>query len=407
MPAFFDEFDWFLAYGNADQSFFRNHWRLYNAVTVPGTMATYFRQGTGGFVIALNKPYIIDPRTSIFQAEFDRSRRHRQLAEMHGPRASAIMTTRPFRQADLQQDLLEEMAAYVAEFQRTYAQTSADKLEEYLNLLGQEPERPSAPTFVLPPYFRFNEVHDPWYSASVFMATTALEYSNGLPVCPVICLSLRCLQARDFDTIADSYDHDGFGGYFIWVSSLNQYRNSSDDLRAFAELIASFHTKGRPVINLFGGYYAAMLSHLGLGGISHGVGYGEARDAFYYRGGPPGERYYVPLLHRFYPLKEALLLLRRLRFPELRCECPACARVSREDDPAASQASQLDREGLLSHFLYSRRQELDHVADTPLRDLIAELRSTYNRIADGYEPDIVTRVDHLANWVQALSGLEA
>lgn len=402
MPTFFSEIDWFLAYGNAEQRFFRNHSGLFDAMTVPGTVATYFRQGTGGFVMALGKPYIIDPRTSIFQAEFDRSRRHRRLAEMHGPRASAIMTTRPFRQADLQQDLLEEMAAYVAEFQRRYAETSADKLEEYLNLLGEERQQPSAPAFILPPYFRFDDVHGPWHEASLSMATAAIRYRDSASICPVVCLSLGCLHTGEFDAMVQSYDREAFDGYFLWVSRLDQYRSPPEDLRAFADLVRRFSATGRPVINLFGGYYSAMLSYLGLAGLSHGVGYGEARDAFYYRGGPPGERYYVPMLHRFYPRLDALRLLARLDSVVMRCDCPACMGVSREGDTSQVQASRLNREGLLSHFLYARRKELDHIAETPVDLLISELQSTYDSIAT-HRPDELRRIQHLSNWVEALT----
>lgn len=412
MPSFFGAIDWFLAYGNAEQGFFRDHSALYDAITLPGTVATFFRQGAGGFVLALKKPYIIDPRTSIFQSAFDRGRlgtRHMKLAEMHGPTLTEIIKGRALLESDLQHGLLDEMARSVVAFQRTYVQTSADKLDEYRRRLGEDAQEPLHAYLTLPPYFRFDRAHGPWHEASVSMATTAIRCEHLGPVCPVVCLSERCLASGDFDAIVRTYDHEGFGGYFVWVSKWDQYRTSPANLRAFAEMVRSFRATGRPVINLFGGYFSAMLVHLGLAGLSHGVGYGEARDAFYYRGGPPSQRYYVPMLHRFYPRSDAERLLDLLGGLAERCDCPACVRVSEEQDTPATQAGRLDRQGLLSHFLYVRRKELEHVARTPLDTLISELQSTYDSIAHSLPqtraPLVVPRIQHLSRWVEALTGL--
>ncbi|MCH7545403.1 MAG: hypothetical protein IID30_03245, partial [Planctomycetes bacterium] len=82
-----------VAYGNAEQRFFRDYGHLFNVVTLPGTVATFFQQGAGGFVLALNKPYFIDPRTSVLQGRFQgegrEEPRHVRLAAAHGPRRRA------------------------------------------------------------------------------------------------------------------------------------------------------------------------------------------------------------------------------------------------------------------------------------------------------------------------------
>src|SRR5438876_8615571 len=78
----------FLAYGHADQDFFRGQTDLYDGLTIPGTVAAFYQQGAGGFVLAQRKPYFIDPRTPVFQAKFSPGKlrsSHWALAEIHGP----------------------------------------------------------------------------------------------------------------------------------------------------------------------------------------------------------------------------------------------------------------------------------------------------------------------------------
>src|SRR5207245_1020479 len=86
----FDSYSHYLAYGATDQETFRALRGAYTGVLVPGTIAAWQRQGTGGFVLALSAteqapPYVIDPRFPLFQQPLkDPKASHEALADLLG-----------------------------------------------------------------------------------------------------------------------------------------------------------------------------------------------------------------------------------------------------------------------------------------------------------------------------------
>ena len=82
-----------LAFSNSDQQILteRTQGELWDALVVPGTLATYYMQGVGGYVLATRRPFVIDPRTPLIQPAFDEDRprppkaSHKTLAKIHHP----------------------------------------------------------------------------------------------------------------------------------------------------------------------------------------------------------------------------------------------------------------------------------------------------------------------------------
>ena len=77
----------YLTYHHVTQNFFRRHGDKFDGLIIPLSVATVFRHGTGGFVLTLKKQYAVDPRTPIFQADFERHnirRSHEEMAVIHG-----------------------------------------------------------------------------------------------------------------------------------------------------------------------------------------------------------------------------------------------------------------------------------------------------------------------------------
>ena len=64
------QFSHYLSYGASDQKTVVDLRDVYNGILVPGTVAAFQREGTGGFVLSLSAadsiPYVIDPRSPLF-----------------------------------------------------------------------------------------------------------------------------------------------------------------------------------------------------------------------------------------------------------------------------------------------------------------------------------------------------
>ena len=86
----FDRFSHLLSYGATDQKTVLELLGKYQGLIVPGTVAAFQRQGTGGFVLSLSAtadapPYRIDPRFPLFQ----KARRERRNPTKHWRRSLA------------------------------------------------------------------------------------------------------------------------------------------------------------------------------------------------------------------------------------------------------------------------------------------------------------------------------
>lgn len=397
-----------VAYGNAEQRFFRDHRHLFDVVTLPGTVATFFQQGAGGFVLALKKPYFIDPRTSVLQSRIQlegrQEPRHVRLAAVHGPRAAAIFAERSIRVEDLDQGFRREMLEAMLDFQIRYAESSSQKLSEYMRILGQEPEtEPLSPHWLTPPYFRASTYGDDWYHASLDMAQQAVRQRLALPVVPVICIRKEALG--DARNIARDWS-EGFVARLLWVDKLDGYRDEAEELNHFLQLIRALTEGGGLIFNLFGDYFSILAMKVGLSGVGHGVGYGESREALARVGGLPAERYYLPALHRFYPPADAELILQlaaEAADERLVCDCRVCEPY-RDDNVLA--VSRMSRDDMLAHFLIKRREEIKHAASTSLRQLVEELEGALDvarAVVARLPASSGVQVDHLDRWRQALA----
>ena len=66
------EFEHYLTYGATDQQTVRRLPGQFTGLMIPGTVAAFQREGTGGFALTLSAteaqtPYVIDPRFPLFQ----------------------------------------------------------------------------------------------------------------------------------------------------------------------------------------------------------------------------------------------------------------------------------------------------------------------------------------------------
>src|SRR2546422_692135 len=302
----------YLTYHHVTQGFFRKHRDKFDGLIIPLSVATVFRQGTGGFVLTLKKQYALDPRTPLFQAEFDRShirRAHKEMASVHGPAIEAVFGSRPLQPSDLGAAEIRDVAQRVLTFQKEFAQQSAAKVQKYAALLGENVEAAyGGPHFLIPPYFKFGSRADPWYRISLEVAQVAANEKTDYRLAPVIHIRPDFPEGQ-LDGVASDYSSPIFDGFIVFVNDLQEYQADRSILTKYVKLVLALRQNRRPMLGLFGGYFTLVLRKIDLGCFSNAVGYGEYRDSGYHEGGQAVRRYYVPKLHRYFTDIEAQSIL--------------------------------------------------------------------------------------------------
>ncbi len=384
----------FLTYHHVSQDFFRRHRDKYDGLIIPLSIACVFRQGTGGFVLTLKKQYALDPRTPLLQADFDRGsirRAHLEIADVHGPSIVSTFLSRPLQATDVE-PIEGEMARAVLSFQKEFARQSAEKVDKYAALLGEDVESEySGPDFLIPPYFRYAGRRDPWYPVSLGLARAAVREKEDFRLAPVLHMTAG-FPETEFDALAGDYDERGFDGLIVFVNNLQEYLAPASTLAKYGRLVVRLRRLGKPLFGLFGGYFTLLLRKVGMGCFSNAVGYGEYRDSGYHEGGQAVRRYYVPRLHRYFTDIEAQNLQATVGGAFLRCDCDTCRRRR----PLTNYTSQ----ELLDHFLKTRLSEIQRADASDLDDLIAELDATATALED--YPIPFDRYSHLREWATAL-----
>lgn len=366
----------------------------------------------------LGKPFVLDPMSYIFalprrsllgETQEGLKPSIRALSERHAPSIGEIVARRSLEPSDLidAPSLVTEIAQNVLDYQRTrflgqprlfnvyyekYALWEDDELQEPV---------PSSmvPVVLIPPYFYFNQVGDPWYQVSLHFAEKSLELRQpGESIWPVLLIPSRCLaNSNEMVRIVGDYGSRGFDGIFVWINDFSEEREHSiDKHEGLVWFVSQLGLAGKPVFKLFGGYFSVLLYPLGLLGFSCGLGYGSSKNAFAYgKGrGPVQPNYYIPRLHRAVSLKSAEQLLRS--YPSLRCSCKICVGTFGTD---MDRFAQMRKHGLCqSHFLNVRHQELKKITERGLERVSAELEDTMAEFSSTRMVDI----GHLEVWNRAL-----
>jgi hypothetical protein len=344
----FEEFSHYVSYGATDQQTLRDLQGQYSGVVVPGTIAAYQRQGTGGFVLSLSAtpdgpPYVIDPRFPLFQQRLRSPRQsHRALAELLGHeelvRADAEPTT-----GDFPDRLLDEIAGKWVGFNRNYETAQSEKFAKYARRLKTplpEPGDIKPPERILAPYFMADGALDPWWALSkrLWAATEALGHE-----------AVRVVAAKSVAGLADMLPEVADREVVVWVSGLDEMTTGYRELRAYAEALGSAAERGTRAFALYGGFYHVLMRLCGLSGLSHGVGFGESRVwEELPQSGPPPARYYVRRIHRYLPqdLANSLWLADR---DLTECPCPDCV---------GKRPLELDYHALMRHSVAARTEEI-------------------------------------------------
>lgn len=399
---FDDDFAHYLSYGATDQRTALDLAGNYTGLLVPGTIAAFQREGTGGFVLSLSATaaapdYTIDPRFPLFQQPLPSPKRsHVALAELLDA-PELVRGTAP-SPADFTPDLIARIAAAWGRFNGGYQDAAGSKFAKYAKRLKREvmPRDAREPTYVLAPYLVASGPTDPWWAISEQLFEATLDAMNGDQRC------IRVVAAASAGALAELIPATSERRLAMWVSGLEEMASPSQDLAAYGRAIQTAASEGRSSFALYGGFFSVLLHEVGLRGSSHGIGYGEYRNWIELpNSGPPPARYYLPQLHRYVQADEATRL--HLADPRLaECLCDEC-----QGDPPLG----LDYHSLMKHSVRCRAAEIDGWAgldpDAAATRLSDELEA-YRQVLQGSGlPDIVvTRTErqasHIPVWIEAL-----
>jgi hypothetical protein len=366
----------YVAYGATDQETLRELRGAYSGVLVPGTLAAFQQQGTGGFVLSLSGslaavPYSIDPRFPLFQQQLvEPKKSHLALAEAFGDHG-LVNSDRAPRPEDFDSQRLARLAQAWTNFNLGYKSASSAKFDKYAKRLGEAVSVSTArsPSIVLAPYFL--QLDDAWAECSrQLFRFTEEAVGARLPVAPVVAVAETAIlndavAAARSSTIA------------IWVSNLNELSCTAPELQQYYAAIRTGASHGKKLFALYGGFSTVLAMSLGLRGFSHGIGYGEYRN---WRelpsSGPPPARYYAPALHRF--LRQDVAQSLYHVDPTLAaCACSVC-----DGRPPLL----LDYHELMQHSVLVRHQEIETYAALSPPDahdlLLSEIRQLRTRIGN-------------------------
>jgi len=395
------KFSHYLSYGATDQQTLRDLTEYFDGLLVPGTIAAFQREGTGGFVLTLSatksRPeYVIDPRFPLFQQALSQPKRsHIDLAQVLS--APALVRSLPPEPEDFTPELIRKISASWAEFNGGYQTSSDTKFNKYAKRL-QEPvtrDNTAEPLLILPPYLCCQSSTDPWWQVSQDL------YEQTTIATP----KLRCVR------VVASTEPDGLGSLLasvrddnvaVWVSGLEELTSSPEVLALYLRSLASGRDAGKKLFALYGGFFSVLAANFGLVGSSHGIGYGEYRNWVELpQSGPPPARYYLPRIHRYVSQDFAYRLW--LMNPELtECNCHECNGLP---------PIELEYHSLMKHSVFCRSREIEEWVcldtATAIQRLVTEHGSFLEDIYRSGLPDFLKdsahrQASHMPTWVDAL-----
>ena len=393
------EFEHYLTYGATDQQTVRRLAGRFTGLMIPGTVAAFQREGTGGFALTLSAtevqtPYVIDPRFPLFQQPLHAPKKsHEALAAILG-KPDLVSEQEP-SVAKFSREVIDDIAKHWAELNANYRDSASAKFDKYAKRLNEAvvPEDAKGPKYVIPPYMICEGREDPWWAISRrFFDRTRHHLGGGHCVQVVAAKEARYLG----DLLADVKE-DRVG---VWVSSLDELQTGETVLAEYATAIARARQR---TFAIYGGFFSVLLSSVGLGGSCHGIGFGEYRDYLELpQSGPPPARYYLPVVHRYVSQELAYQLWQYDRFLA-ECSCAACGNNSPVD---------LDYHSLMQHSVLCRSQEIQAWVGLGLEETIRRLEQEHQEFLEHVfeaglprlvEDGALRSAKHLQTWINALS----
>jgi hypothetical protein len=399
----FEAFSHYLSYGATDQQTLRDLSESYQGLVVPGTVAAFQREGTGGFVLSLSAresapPYVIDPRFPLFQkALVNPKKSHSALAGiLKAPELLWQVAPAP---ADFTDDLIERVARNWVEFNSNYTSREAGKFQKYAKLLDEEvaQEAVQGPEAIIAPYLVADG--QAWWERSKALMAATVAAAPGADI-------VRVVATTDASQLGNLLNDVSDQKVIVWVSGMKEIDVSITALVEYGKALRGASTRGQACFAIYGGFFSVLLGAVGLKGACHGIGYGEDRSwPELPQSGPPPPRYYAPRFHRY--ISQDLAYQLWSRDADLTaCGCPICNNGS----PVLSYHD------LMKHSVHARQAEIDSWESLDVSEMASRLESERVQLDEDLRAaqlpnplrgPVSRATNHLPRWVEALDALAA
>lgn len=425
---------------HAEQQFFIENTDSYDMVLFNANLAHYFSGGTASLIVGKlhDKPFIIDPITHAFghnpryiRAESDDGNEApikaslAGLAEEYGAPVTDVLGNRGVLPEDFSSKAkLSGFTERVLRFQEDGLANALDPSDA--KYIGGNHAEILTPYAIIAPYFymKRGDVQD-WLPINIELIRASRSVIGDRALFAELVIDRGLLDTSDtLQEIAQSYQGIAeCDGYFLWISDHSEHDSAMSTLRGLRELTATLAETGKPVVNLYAGYFSTMLINYGMSGICHGPGYGEDRDVIPVGGGMPTSKFYLTPVHQRMLFRDVQFMVaagawsNEEDFFENVCSGPTCTRVLggglrdnfyRFGEEVVSEG----RDGrsytfptpqakalTTNHYIEAKALEFEKATNSNPEELIAELieaRQKYERFLPG------AQLRYLDYWAEAL-----
>lgn len=333
------------------------------------------------FMSQFQKSYFLDPVLYKFEenfySEFSEKRWAELLTEKFG--LTSIMASHPsgFSAGDILEqknsDILRKVVGCILDYQRVRLPMLSKSVSGLSILTGEDVSVVQSPEFLVAPYI----VSIDWGSlnANMFLARLALD--QRLPTERVfVTIAINKEFLFEFGKLLkhlQEFTDLSPDGFLLWVCDFRENEEDSELLKQFEKVCKWLRGKDNQneVVNLFGGYYSAILnakelisgSVQGVGGVS------EFRNPFMVGGGGQ-KRFYVPIAHQTIGVDLADDLIQTCG-DLFKCDCSYCG---------GNKPSVLSVDALGRHAVSARIAELNKACRSPADQITSELRTDAQKL---------------------------
>lgn len=438
----------------------------YDYLSINGNTAAYVSTAIAKFIVAkfFSKPekgFFIDPITYAFQNEISLlmskskatgeekiKKSVAKLIEIYGGPVEKVRTGLPvsaddFSEYGVRTTFVNKVLSF--QYNLVYQHIEENDLKKYLDYVTADSIPQLRPKFLIAPYFYLDAqdvAYESWLDVNTSFVNMAVAMAeklfNNTDVFAQIVINKNVLfDIEKMQRLVEAYRELPCAGYTVWIDDLNEHEASVVELKSFMELLDAL--KGKPIYNMYGGYFSILLTHKEVGllnGVSHGLEYGESRKVYPVGGGIPVSKYYFYPVHQRIDFTKAFYMLQHIGiidtkkenwgsseryFAEI-CKCERCRHilgssmidfmqfestdfyeVKRKDQTLRRKKASPDtKQNCLYHYLLCKKIEFIKVRKEVLNVLITELdsqRGKYKGAGAIHESEFA----YLDVWVKCLN----